>query len=499
MLERSRQILVVTAVTLLWMLSNVAPSAEGYTGNPDTPAGMRLKAAIEVINAGDMDLVKNFIADNYTKKSIDFFGKEELFNIYYGMFEKYNGLDFHQVSESSTNKEVAVFRCRLTGTGYLFGLTVESDLPNKIRGMTILPMADVDEDAGSTERADEEIAKRLSFVLDRFEERGVFSGVVLVAKNGKIVFHDAYGWANREAAIPATVNTKFNLASLNKMFTAVAIAQLCEKGVLSYEEPIGKFLGPEWIPIDIGEKVKIKHLLSHTSGIGGDDFNITYVEEAVARGFTQIDDYKVFTVDADLNFEPGDKYEYSNLGYHLLGAIIEKVSGEAYYAYIRSHVFGPAEMTGAELCQSDKTVPDLAIGYEKVCESDTIVFKDNRSRIPMKATPAGLGYATASDLLQFAQAMRRNILVTSETREILFAPKVELNSPRYGFGFRVRSVDGRRTVSHTGGYIGINNSFSMGLDDGETVIILSNLDLLSGTVCDDILILIEQMRGRLLE
>ena len=499
MLEGSRKKFVVIMGLFLWMVSNAALSAEGQTWNPDTPAGRRLKAATEVINAGDMDSVKTFIANNHTRRSIDFFGEDELFDVYYGMFEKYNGLDFHHVKESSTNKEVAVFRCRLTGTGYLFGLTVESESPHRIRGMTILPLLDVDENVGSTELADEELAKRLSFVLDRFEEHGVFSGVVLVAENGKIVFHDAYGWANRGAAIPATVNTKFNLASLNKMFTAVSIAQLCEKGMVSYEDPIGKFLGPDWIPTDLGEKIKIKHLLSHTSGIGGEDFNLTYVEEAVARGFTQIDDYKVFTVDTDLNFEPGDKFEYSNLGYHLLGAIIEKVSGETFFAYIKSHVFERAEMTGAELYMSDKPLPDMAIGYEKVCESDTIVFRDNRSRIPRSATPAGLGYATASDLLNFAQAMRRNALVTSQTRDILFTPKVELNAPRYGFGFRVRSVDGHLTVGHTGGYIGINNSFFMGLDDGETVIILSNLDILTGTVCDDIGILVEQMRGRMLE
>jgi CubicO group peptidase (beta-lactamase class C family) len=406
-------------------------------------------------------------------------------------------LDFHHASESSPDKEVAVFRCRLTGTGYLFGLTAESESPHRIRGMTILPLADVDESVGLKELPGEEIADRLSLVLDRFEKHGVVSGAVLVAKNGRIVFHNAYGWANHEAAIPANVDTKFNLASINKMFTAVAIAQLCEKGQLSYEDPIGKFLGPDWIPVDIGKKAKIKHLLSHTSGIGGGDFNLTYVEEAVARGFTQIDDYKVFTVDTDLNFEPGDKWEYSNLGYHLLGTIIEKVSGQAYLVYIRSNIFEAAGMTGAELYESHGSVPDMAIGYEKVCEGDSMVLKNNRSRIPMTATPAGTAYATAKDLLQFAQAMRSDALVTSQTRKVLFAPKVELNSPGYGFGFRVRSVGGRRTVGHTGGYIGINNSFFMGPEEGETVIMLSNLDILTGTVCDDIGILIEQMTGHM--
>jgi hypothetical protein len=150
-------------------------------------------------------------------------------------------------------------------------------------------------------------------------------------------------------------------------------------------------------------------------------------------------------------------------------------------------------MEASELSGSEIPQQEMAIGYEKLCRGDSVIFVDNRSRIPDKATPAGLGYATANDLFQFARAMRADALVTSETRGILFAPKVDLNSPFCGFGFRVNSVDGRTTVGHTGGYIGINNSFSMGVDDGQTVIILSNLDILTGTVCDDIGILIQQI------
>jgi CubicO group peptidase (beta-lactamase class C family) len=484
---------VACAGLLILITCNAFPSADGETWNPDTPAGRKLKALSEVVNTGNMDSVRIFIADNFSGKSIAFFGENELFDIYYGLFEKYNGLDFHHITESSEAKEVAVFRCRLTGTGYLLGLTVESKPPHMIRGITIRPLADMDENIESRELTDEEIAEKLSFILDRFEEHGVFSGVVLIANNDSVIFHKAYGWANREEAIPAEVNTRFNLASINKMFTAVAIAQLCEKGMLTYEDPIGKFLGPDWIPDDIGKKVRIKHLLSHTSGIGGEDFNITYVEEAVARGFTQIDDYKAFTIDADLNFEPGDKFEYSNLGYHLLGAVIEQVSGQAYPDYIKSHVFGQAGMSSAELSESEIPPPEMAIGYEEVYRGDTIVFVDNRSRIPDSGTPAGLGYGTANDLLQFAKALRANTLVTRETRDILMAPKDDLNSPRYGFGFRVMSFDDRRAVGHTGGYIGINDSFSMGLDDGRTVIVLSNLDILTGTVCHDLSILIRQL------
>lgn len=488
-----RSTFVVFTGVLVWLAGNAAQSTERQTWSPDTPAGVRLKEAVGAINAGDMDSVRSFIDDTFAPKSLEFFGKDELFDVFYGMFEKYGGLDFHHVKESSPSKEVAVFSCPVTGTGYVFGLTVQAEPPHLVRGMTILPLASVSEDQGPKRSTEEAIAERLSVVLDRFEKRGVFSGVVLVSIDEQIIFHNAYGWANRESAIPATVDTKFNLASVGKMFTAVAIAQLCEKEILSYDDPIGTFLLTDWIPPDIAQKVKIKHLLTHTSGLGGEDSNIPYVEEAVARGFRSIDDYKSLTVQTTLGFEPGTKYEYSNIGYHLLGAIIERVSGESYSSYLNTHIFGQAEMTGAKLTQSEIPLAEMAVGYEKVCEGDSVVYRDNRSRIPEQATPAGLCYATANDLLQFAQALRYNTLVTAQTQDILFAPKAELNSPRYGFGFEAREIDDRRTVGHTGGYIGINDTFSMGRDDDYTVVILSNLDILTGTVCEDLGMIIGQM------
>ena len=496
MLEKPRRGLLVTAGLILVLASAAVSSTGAQSEIPDTPAGKRLKAAIEEINAGDIESIKAFIANSYTTGSIDFFGEDSLFEIYYGLFEAFNGMDFHHVTESSPTKVKAIFRCRLTSTGYLFGVTVESKPPHKIRGLSILPLADVDEHASSVKLSDEEIANKVGSLLDRFEEADVFSGVVLIAKNGRIVFHKAYGWANRERKTPAKISTKFNLASINKMFTAVAIAQLCEKGKLSYEDPIGKFLDADWIPPTIGKTVKIKHLLSHTSGIGGGDFNVTYVEEAVKRGFRAIEDYMPFSTDTDLKFEPGKKHEYSNLGYHLLGAIVEKVSGQDYYSYVQAHVFEPAGMSGAEFRELDTTQSGMAIGYERVRKGESFVLKDNRDRIPVKGTPAGCAYATAEDLLQFARALRRHALVTAETRKLLFTPKAELNSPRYGFGFKVRTLDGRRTVSHTGGWVGINNTFSMGLDDDLTVIILSNIDILSGSVCDVIDLLIKELMDR---
>ena len=137
--------------------------------------------------------------------------------------------------------------------------------------------------------------------------------------------------------------------------------------------------------------------------------------------------------------------------------------------------------------------PAIIIVIPTPCSGFGTLENLSLSRIPATATPAGLGYATANDLFKFAQAMRRNALISANTRGIMFSPKEKLNSPRYGFGFRIRSIDGCKTVGHSGGYIGINNSFSMGLEDGQTVIILSNLDIITGTVASEIGIFIQQL------
>jgi len=478
-----KKIIIATILILLFGIYTYS-----QTDIPNTASGIILQKAVTAINTGNINTVKTFISENHSQRSIDFFGEDELFEMYYGIYDISHGLDFYRLIESSERKTVAVFRCRLTDAGYQFGVTMDSKLSNKIIGLSTLPLAYTDENIGSKKISDDEIVKKLQSIMNGLEKGKVFSGVVLLARENKIIFNEAYGWEKHNPDIPASIYTKFNLASVGKMFTGIAIAQLCEKGILSYEDPIGKFLGEEWIPVDVGENVKIKHLLSHTSGIGGGDFAITYVEEAVKNGYKNIDDYKDLSVNIQLDFDPGEKFDYSNMGYHLLGAIIEKVTGNNYFSYLKSQIFEPAEMTNAGFPLTNSNLESMAVGYEKVYEKGTLVYKDNRKKNRIKGSPAGSGYATSTDLFHFTQAIKNNKLVTQETKNILFTPKKELNSPRYGYGFKICSLpNGSTRVYHTGGYVGINNVVSMDLDNDITLIILSNLDNISYGACQDML------------
>ena len=165
---------------------------------------------------------------------------------------------------------------------------------------------------------------------------------MLVARNGKVLLQDAWGRADREAGTPNTLDTQFRIGSMNKMFTAVATLQLVEAGKLALDDPIGEHL-PDYPNEDVASKVTVRHLLTHTGGTGdifGPEFELNRLELC-----EELDDYVKLYGARALRHEPGARHEYSNYGFVLLGALIEKVSGESYYDYVRDNVFRPAGMT----------------------------------------------------------------------------------------------------------------------------------------------------------
>ena len=482
-------IICLLAVAVLFvLLGEFNLLAETPSTIPDTPAGKRVKESLGIINAGDRTRIQDFISTQFTSSFIELFSKERLFNVYYGFFEKYKGLEFHKARESEPHRFVGVFRCRQTGSAYLFGLTVHVKSPHKILGMTILPLTHPDQPESLESLTEKERVEMLESFLNALGKSKVFSGAVLLAKNGRVLFQKAHGLADRQEDVLNKIETRFNLASINKMFTAVAVAQLCEQGKMSYDDPVGKHLDSDWLFPKISNKVQVKHLLSHTSGIGiskGDD-NSVYLERYISKKFRRIDDYKIMTDGAFLKTEPGKEYSYSNIGFHLLGAIIEKVSGEEYYDYIQAHIFDVAGMKETGFDELDRLVSNTARGYVKEQKDGKISWRSNETDCNWKGTPAGGAYSTVGGLLKFEQALKKNLLVSKETKDLLFTPKTELGARSYGYGFTVRQFGEQLKVGHTGGYTGINNHFSIYLNNGYTVIILCNIDLICGSPVSDI-------------
>ena len=315
---------------------------------------------------------------------------------------------------------------------------------------------------------DEKIVQCIELSITSLVEADEFSGAVLVAKNGRILFKNAYSLANKSYKAPNVVDTKFNIASMGKMFTGVAAAQLVEKNKLSFDDPISKYLSSDWIKPEFSHKIQIQHLLTHTSGFRT-YFSKMY-EQTKQPFFRNIDDYKVLIADETPAFEPGTQWSYSNTGMHLLGVVIEKVTGESYYEYIRDYIYKPAGMLNTAAYDKDIPLFNRASGYKKEGgQWRSIPF----TRV-LKGGPSGGSLSTVEDLLKFDIALRTHKLLGSDYTEMVLTAKPEINSPFYGYGFFVSEGEDGRIANHGGDGTGISSQFIMYLDLGYTVVVLSN-------------------------
>ena len=304
---------------------------------------------------------------------------------------------------------------------------------------------------------------------------------MLVAKDGRVAYERAAGEASKRFHAANTMDTCFNLGSMNKMLTAVAIAQLAAEGKLSLDDPLSKHVDESWLPRDVTDKVLVRHCLNHTSGLGS-YFNDSYWRSSRAM-YRALDDYKPLIEGETLAFEPGTRWSYSNTGFFLLGVVVESVTGQSYFDYVREHIYRPAGMTRSDSYEMDVPVENLAIGY--VPEYDDAGRKRYRNNLflhVIKGGPAGGGFSTVRDLLAFDVAMRSGQLVPEAWRDRLWTPRPEAASPEYGYGFAVSEGPLGKVVGHGGGFPGLNGQLDMFLDAGYTVAVLSNYDGGAGPV-----------------
>ena len=316
----------------------------------------------------------------------------------------------------------------------------------------------------------------LQSYFDSLTTENKLSGVLLVAKDGVTVASKTAGVANKGTGAAIDVNTKFNLGSINKMFTSVAIAQLAQAGKLSFTDTIAKHL-PDYPNKEVADKVTIHQLLTHTSGLGM-YWNDKFMAQR-EKLLTVAAHLPLFAADR-LLFPPGEKFQYSNSGYMVLGAIIEKVSGQDYYSYVQEHIYKPAGMGDTGFYEPGKEIPNLAIGYTRmsVDGKPSEEIRDNTSTREVKGGPAGGGYSTAPDLVKFHLALRSYKLLNEEYTKLITTGKVDAGGPigRYGYGFGDKVFGGKHIVGHNGGSPGIAANFEMYPELGYTAVLLMNSD-----------------------
>jgi len=318
----------------------------------------------------------------------------------------------------------------------------------------------------------DKLRRELDPWLGERAKSGAFSGVVLVAKNGTPVYSAAFGLADRERHVPNAMETRFNLGSMNKMWTAIAIAQLVERGKVDLDATIGQYV-PDLPNQAIRETVKVRHLLSHTSGMGsyfrnGFLRNKTYVATAA--------DLVPFYADDSLSFTPGARMQYSNSGFALLGLIVERVSRQSFYDYMRTNVIERAGMKRAAYVDVRAHPTDIAVGYAKP-EDGSGEATANWDMIEQHSSPAGGAYASALDLVAFSRALWSGKLVSPALVKEFTTGKVAMGPQmQYAFGFGVGKIDAWRQVGHNGGIPGANAEFMMFPDQGVDVVVLANMD-----------------------
>jgi CubicO group peptidase (beta-lactamase class C family) len=439
---------------------------------PDTPVGKQVQRYLEVLASGDKDRLKKFIEENFAASFMKDISLDQHLEVNAGFAGQSGGVAPSKIVSSSPTQLTLLGAAKKGGAIYRVSIAVEATPPHKLTAIGFRrPLPSESVEAPPTPEGDltqAQLAAWTKEYVDRLARADAFSGAVLIAYRDQVLFAKAAGLASRAWNQPNRTDTRFNLGSMNKMFTSIAVAQLVEKGKVALDDPIVTHL-PEYPNSDAAQKVTVRHLLSHTSGLA-DYFNDKFMKASRDR-FRKIEDYFPLFAEEKLQFEPGERFRYSNAGFMVLGAIVQKASGMDYFDYIRKHVYEPAGMTASDCFDLDADVPNLAVGYTKGPDGQV---KNNLFMHVIKGGPAGGGYSTVEDLHRFAVALRDGKLIRPETLKQWTTPGDR--NPRYAFGFQVDQIGPTTLIGHSGGFPGVNSVLTVDLETGYVIAVMSNSD-----------------------
>ena len=308
--------------------------------------------------------------------------------------------------------------------------------------------------------------------MSTFAAYGQFSGAVLVAAKGKVIYKKGFGLANREWDVPNTPDTKFRLASVTKQFTAMLIMQLVAENKLALDVPIARYL-PDY-PKANAERITVHHLLSHTSGTPNYT-SFPHYREMMGKAHSPSDLLRAFA-DSTLEFTPGERFAYSNSGYVVLGAIVEKTTGMSYEQALQERIFTPLNMIGSGIDNGRTVLEKRATGYDKGGSSFT-----NSSYIDMSVPfSAGAIYSTVEDLFLWDQALYTEKLLPKQYKDLMFQSRTPTGGGSYGYGWGIgdlaigNSKERSQTISHGGGINGFSTLITRVPADSILIVVLNN-------------------------
>ncbi|MCW9129427.1 beta-lactamase family protein [Bacillus paramycoides] len=323
----------------------------------------------------------------------------------------------------------------------------------------------------NTKDAVERIVKELYQELE-------FSGVVLIKRENDIIYESSFGYANRSERINNTLQTRFGIASGCKLFTAIGICQLVEKGVITFHTKLKDCLHIEFPNFD--KDITIHQLLTHSSGIPD------YFDESIMDNFEDLwkqtpmyllkglSDFLPLFQNSTMMFTPGSKFHYNNAGFIILGLIIEQQTGLEFTEYIKKNIFMPIGMNDSGYFSLDKLPKQTALGYIK--DGDNEKWRTNTYSIPIKGGADGGAYITAPDMLKFWEALFNNEILNREYMKLLLTPHILVNdSQSYGYGIWIEKKQNNIIKYHVMGYDpGVSFRSAVYPDFGITLVIPSN-------------------------
>ena len=470
---RKVSIVIILSLLILQGASAQQPGEISYHDESVFPSGKmgeRIQALIDTVNANDPNRVRHFVQEHFTEKFRDFAPMEQHIDVFLGFFRETGGIDFHSIRTYVPERKgetVVILKDRLLDNWMALVIRFDEKNDFLISGASF-NTARTPSNVKESNITEEQLIQEVKDMMQRLTKADVFSGTLLIAKGDKVQMTFVGGEASKRFHVPNNMDTKFNLGSMNKMFTATSIMQLVEKGLLALDDPISKYVDESWLPEEITSKITIHHLLTHTSGLGS-YFNETYMKGS-RELFRYVEDFKPLVKGEKPAFEPGERFRYSNTGMLLLGVVIESVTGQSYFDYVRKNIYEPAGMKDTDSFEMDYPVENLAIGYSPA-PNRPYGWKNNLYEHVIKGGPAGGGFSTVGDLHRFGLALLSGKLVSKESMEKMWTDHAGEN---YGYGFRISEGSFGRAVGHSGGFSGINGNLSLFLDKGYIAAVLSN-------------------------
>jgi len=486
----------ITLILLLFMLTFAAAQQPGEVGFRDDPVvpegikGKRIRSIIEAVNSEDPALIRRFIEENCTDRFRNAFPMEEHLSTFLNVRQQTGGVEFFGIriySPPRPLETVVILKDRNFDSWHGFRLHFDESEDMRIAGIRFSG-ARTPPGLSQPVLSQADFLNSVEELVTRLCGSNLFSGAVLVAQEDKVLWQHACGEASKRFHVPNNIETRFNLGSMNKMFTATAVARLVEQGRLSFQEPIVKYVDESWLPKEITSKITIHHLLTHTSGLGS-YFNDTYMKGS-RELYRSVSDFKPLVRGDKPAYEPGERFQYSNTGMLLLGVVIESATGKPYFDAIRELIYEPAGMKRSDSYDMDLPVENLAIGYSPDSESP-YGWRNNLYQHVIKGGPAGGGFSTVGDLHRFARAMITGKLVSPDMLRTMWT---DYSGEYYGYGFGVESGPNGKIVGHSGGFSGINSTLDIYVDRGTIVAVMSNISQGANPLAQKIKKLLEQTK-----